>query len=57
METLIFKKKGYKYLLKIFQIYEIIPIELFVDMKKPSKIVKVAHKTTLEILVFMNVYL
>jgi hypothetical protein len=34
METLTTLKEGYKFLLKNPQIYEIIPIELFVDMKK-----------------------
>jgi hypothetical protein len=43
---------GLKYLLKNPQIYEIIPIELFVDMK----IIKVACKIMLKILVPLNVY-
>jgi hypothetical protein len=34
MEILATLKKGYKYLLKNLQIYEVIPIEVFVDMKK-----------------------
>jgi len=34
METLVTLKKGYKYLLKNLQIYEITPIEVFADMKK-----------------------
>jgi hypothetical protein len=34
MEILATLKKGYKYLLKNPQIYEVILIELFVDMKK-----------------------
>jgi hypothetical protein len=33
-----------------------IPIELFVDMKNPLKIVKVDHKIMLEILILLNVY-
>ncbi len=38
------------------QIYEVIPIELFVDMKNLLKIIKVGHKTMLKNLVFLNVY-
>ncbi len=38
-------------------IYEMIPIELFVDMKNLKKIVKIAHKTILEILILLNVYI
>jgi hypothetical protein len=34
METLTTLKKGYKSLLKNLQIYEVTPIEVFVDMKK-----------------------
>jgi hypothetical protein len=34
METLATLKKGYKSLLKNLQIYEVTPIEVFVDMKK-----------------------
>jgi len=34
MQILATLKKGYKYLLKNLQIYEVIPIEVFVDMKK-----------------------
>jgi len=37
-------------------IYEVIPIELFVDTKNLLKIVKVGHKTMLKILVPLNVY-
>jgi hypothetical protein len=38
--------------LKNPQIYEVIPIELFVDMKKLLNFIKVAHKTMLEICFF-----
>jgi hypothetical protein len=37
--------------------YEVIPIELFVDTKNLHKFVVVAHKTMLENFVTMNVYL
>jgi len=37
METLATLKKGWKYLLKNPQIYEVIPIELFVHMKTFQK--------------------
>jgi len=47
----------FKYFLKNIQIYEIIPNELFVDMKNFHKIVEVAHKTMLENLIPNNVYL
>ncbi len=57
MQILATLKKGYKYLLKNLQIYEVIPIEVFVDIKNLQKIVMVAHKTMLEILVLLNVYL
>jgi hypothetical protein len=56
MKTLaILKRKGLKYLLKNLQIYEVIPIELFFDMKNLQKIVEVAHKTMLKILILMSV--
>jgi hypothetical protein len=40
--------------LKIPKIYEVIPIELFVDMKN---LVKVACRTMLESFVLLNIYL
>ncbi len=43
--------------MEISQIYEVIPTKLFVDMKNLQKIVKVAHKTLLENLTLLNVYL
>jgi len=43
--------------LKNPHIYEVIPIEVFVDIKNLEKFVKVAHKTMLESLVLLNVYL
>jgi len=46
-----------KYLLKNPQIYEVIPNELFVDMKNFHKIVEVAHRTMLENLIPHNVFL
>jgi hypothetical protein len=39
-------------LLKNPYIYEVMPIELFVDMKNLHKLVEVAHRTMLENLVF-----
>jgi hypothetical protein len=42
--------------LKNPQIYEVIPIDLFVDMKNLQKTVKVAHITLLENLILLNVY-
>jgi hypothetical protein len=36
--------------------YEVIPIELFVDMKNLHKFVEVAHETMLKLFVHMNVY-
>jgi len=42
--------------LKSPQIYEAIPIELFVDMKNLLKIVEVVDKIMLKILVPLNVY-
>jgi hypothetical protein len=41
--------------LKNLQIYEIIPIELFVDMKKLYKIIEVTHIMMLENFVPTNV--
>jgi hypothetical protein len=49
-------KKGLKYLLKNIQVYEIIPIEVFVDMKNLKKIVEIALITMSENLVLLNVY-
>ncbi len=52
METLrALKKKGLNICWKKPQIYEVIPIELFVDMKNVHEIVEVAHTTMLENLV------
>jgi hypothetical protein len=42
--------------LKNPQIYEVIPIELFVDMKNLLKIVEVTNKIMLKNLVPLNVY-
>jgi hypothetical protein len=39
------------------QFYEVMPIELFVDMKNLHKLVEVAHRTMLEFLFFWNVYI
>jgi hypothetical protein len=50
-------KKRLEIFVEILQIYEVIPTELFVDMKNLQKIVKVAHKTLLENLTLLNVYL
>jgi hypothetical protein len=57
METLTTFFKKSKHLLKNLEMYEVIPIELFVDMKNLHKFVEVAHKTMLENLVHMNVYI
>jgi hypothetical protein len=43
--------------LKNPQIYEVILIELFVDMKNLLKIIKVGHKTMLKNSIPLNVYL
>jgi hypothetical protein len=43
--------------LKNLQVYEVIPIEVFVDMKNLKNIVEIAHRTMLENLVLLNVYL
>jgi hypothetical protein len=42
--------------LKNPQIYELIPINLFVDTKNLPKIVEVAHSIMWEILIPLNVY-
>jgi hypothetical protein len=42
--------------LKNTRIDEVIPIELFIDMKNLQKIVEVGHKIMLENLVPLNVY-
>jgi hypothetical protein len=47
METLTTFFKKSKHLLKNLEMYEVIPIELFVDMKNLHKFVEVAHKTML----------
>ncbi len=57
METLVALKKRLKIFVEKSQIYEVIIIELFVDMNNLQKIVKVAHTTMLKNLTFLNVYL
>jgi len=42
--------------LKNSQLYEVIPIELFIGMKNLQKIVKVAYKTMLQNFISLNVY-
>jgi hypothetical protein len=37
-------------------IYEVTPIELFVDIKNLLEIIEVGHKTMLKILITLNVY-
>ncbi len=56
METLVILKKLLKIFVEKSLNYEIIPIELFVDMKNLKKFVKVAHRTMLEYLIIVNVY-
>jgi hypothetical protein len=48
METLTILKKKLKYHSKNVQIYEVIPIELFVNMKKNHRIVEIDHKIKLK---------
>ncbi len=50
-------KKGLKYLFKNPQVYEVIPIELFVNMKNLQNFIEVARKTMLENLTPLNVYI
>jgi hypothetical protein len=50
METSLVLKKRSK-------IYEIIPIELFVDTQNLLKFIEISHKTMLENLIPLNVYL
>jgi len=47
---------SFKFFVKNPHIYEVIPIELFFDMKNLQKFVKVAHKIMLENLAPFNVY-
>jgi hypothetical protein len=56
METLVALKKKFKKIVKSPHIYEVIPIELFFDMKNLQKFVEVAHKIMLENLAPFNVY-
>jgi hypothetical protein len=46
-----------KNLLKNPQIYEVMPIELFVDIKNLHKLVKISHKIMPENFIFLNIYL
>jgi hypothetical protein len=50
-------KKRFKILVEKSLDYEVIPIEVFFDIKSLLKIVKVGHKTMLKNLDSLNVYL